>query len=48
MAYKLWDAASERWRRFNGPQLVADVLTGATFKDGVRVTEDATTTIVAA
>jgi transposase-like protein len=40
MAYKLLDAAQERWRRFNGYELVADVLAGATFKDGERVTDD--------
>ena len=34
MAYKLLDAAQERWRRFNGHELVADVLAGAQFKDG--------------
>jgi putative transposase len=28
MAYKLLDAAQERWRRFNGHELVADVLAG--------------------
>jgi putative transposase len=44
MAYKLLDAAQERWRRFNGHELVADVLAGATFKDGIRVAEDQTTT----
>ena len=44
MAYKLLDAAQERWRRFNGHELVADVLTGATFKDGIKVTDDETTT----
>jgi len=37
MAYKLLDAAQERWQRFNGHELVADVLNGVTFKDGVRV-----------
>jgi putative transposase len=42
MAYKLLDAASERWRRFNGHELVADVLDGATFTDGIRVTDDET------
>jgi putative transposase len=42
MAYKLLDAAQERWRRFNGHELVADVLAGATFKDGIRVTDDDT------
>jgi putative transposase len=42
MAYKLLDAAQERWRRFNGHELVADVLTGAKYKDGIRVTDDDT------
>lgn len=37
MAYKLLDAAQERWRRFNGHELVADVLDGVTFEDGVKV-----------
>ena len=40
MAYKLLDAASERWRRFNGHELVADVLKDVRFKDGIRVTDD--------
>ena len=44
MAYKLLDAAQERWRRFNGHELIADVLNGATFKDGVKVTDDEATT----
>jgi putative transposase len=44
MAYKLLDAAQERWRRFNGHELVGDVLDGATFKDGIKVTDDETTT----
>src|SRR3954469_9162185 len=42
MAYKLLDAAQQRWRRFNGHELVADVLAGVRFKDGNRVTEDDT------
>lgn len=37
MAYKLLDAAQARWRRFNGHELIADVLDGVTFKDGERV-----------
>jgi putative transposase len=37
MAYKLLDAAQQRWRRFNGHELIADVLADATFKDGERV-----------
>jgi len=44
MAYKLLDAAQERWRRFNGHELVADVLAGAQFKDGERRTDDEITT----
>jgi transposase-like protein len=39
MAYKLLQAASERWRRFNGHELVADVLAGARYKDGIRITD---------
>jgi putative transposase len=44
MAYKLLDAAQERWRRLNGHELVADVLDGVEFKDGVKVTDDETAT----
>ena len=44
MAFKLLKTAEERWRRFNGHELVADVLAGAQFKDGIRVTDDQTTT----
>ncbi|MGO8907461.1 MAG: IS256 family transposase [Solirubrobacteraceae bacterium] len=44
MAYKLLDALQVRWRRFNGHELVADVLEGVSFKDGIRVTDDETTT----
>jgi putative transposase len=40
MAYKLLDAAEERWRRFNGHELVADVLAGVEFRDGIQVTDD--------
>ncbi len=40
MAYKLLDAAQERWRRFNGHELVSDVLDGVKFKDGIRVIND--------
>jgi len=40
MAFKLLKTAEERWRRFNGHELVADVLAGVTFKDGIRVTHD--------
>ena len=34
MAFKLIDAAQDRWRRINGPELVALVRAGATFKKG--------------
>ena len=34
MAYKLLDAAQERWRRVNAPHLVAVVLAGGVFIDG--------------
>jgi putative transposase len=44
MAYKLLDAAEQRWRRFNGHELITQVLDGATFKDGIKVTDDETTT----
>jgi hypothetical protein len=42
--YKLLSAAQERWRRFTGHELVADVLVGVTFKDGERLTDDEETT----
>ena len=35
MAYKLLDAAQQRWRRVNAPQLVAVVRAGGVFADGV-------------
>ena len=44
MAYKLLDAAQERWRRFNGHELIGDVLAGVKFTDGIKVTDDETTT----
>ena len=37
MAFKLIEAASERWRSVNGPHLVALVLAGAKFRKGVLV-----------
>ena len=37
MAYKLLDAAQERWRKVNSPELVALVHAGIEFKDGTRV-----------
>lgn len=37
MAYKLLDAAQERWRALTGHELIAEVLAGVEFKDGIRV-----------
>ena len=37
MAFKLIDAAQDRWRAINGPKLVALVRAGATFRKGVLV-----------
>jgi hypothetical protein len=34
MAFKLLEAAQQRWRRVNAPHLVALVRAGATFIDG--------------
>jgi putative transposase len=42
MAFKLLKTAEERWRRFNGHELVADVLADVKFKDGIRVIDDDT------
>ncbi len=44
MAYKLLDTAQARWRAFNAAELVTALLDGATFKDGIKVTDDETTT----
>jgi transposase-like protein len=40
MAFKLLKATEGRWRRFNGHELVADVLAGIKFKDGIRVPDE--------
>jgi len=44
MAYKLLDAAQDRWRRLNGHELVALVRAGATFIDGKLQERKVTTT----
>ena len=44
MAFKLLLAAERTWRRLNGHELITEVLDGATFKDGVKVTDDEATT----
>ena len=40
MAHKLLETTQERWRRFNSHELVADVLAGMKFNDGIKVTDD--------
>ncbi len=42
MAYKLLEAAEQRWRCVNAPHLVALVRAGATFVDGVKVEREDT------
>jgi hypothetical protein len=37
MAYKLLDAAQDRWRKVNSPELVIQVRAGIEFKDGIRI-----------
>jgi putative transposase len=44
MAYKLLDAAQERWRALHGAELVKELLDGATFKDGIKIPDNQTTT----
>lgn len=43
MAYKLLDAAQDRWRRVNAPHLVALVRAGAVFTDGTHQERNPTT-----
>jgi hypothetical protein len=37
MAFKLIEAAQDRWRKINAPELVALVRAGATFDKGVMI-----------
>jgi len=37
MAYKLLDAAEDRWRSVNAPHLVALVRASVTFVDGIKI-----------
>ena len=48
MAFKLIEAAQDRWRAVNGPHLVALVRAGATFKKGVLIENKPTEDQVAA
>jgi hypothetical protein len=36
MVYKLMDSASKSWRSLNGSPLLADVVRGAVFVDGIK------------
>ena len=36
MVFKLMENASKRWRALNGSSLVADVIAGVVFADGVK------------
>ena len=40
MVFKLALSAQKRWRRLNGSELLADVVGGVRFEDGVKVTEE--------
>ena len=37
MAFKLVESAQKRWRKLNGSMLLADVIAGVTFKDGLKL-----------
>lgn len=37
MVSKFYQAAEQKWRRLNGNQLLADVVKGIKFKDGIKV-----------
>ena len=39
MAFKLLDAAGDRWRKINSPELVPLVRASVQFKDGIQITE---------
>jgi transposase-like protein len=41
MVYKLALSAQRGWRRLNSSELLTDVVGGVTFKDGVKITQEA-------
>ena len=41
MAFKLMESAQKRWHRLRGYSLLADVIEGVKFKDGIKVEQDA-------
>ena len=40
MVFKLAEAAQKKWQRLRGYKLLAEVVKGVKFKDGIRVSED--------
>lgn len=44
MAFKLLTTAQEHWKRFNGYELITQVLDGVNFQDGIAATDDNTST----
>lgn len=40
MAFKLLQSAQNGWHRINGYELLADIIAGTEFKDGIKITED--------
>jgi len=36
MVFKLMESASKKWRALNGSTLIADVIAGAVFADGIK------------
>ncbi len=41
MVFKLCQSASKKWRRLDGSHQLAEIIRGAKFKDGEKVTERA-------
>lgn len=39
MVFKLMESAAKHWRRLNGCDLIADILRGVKFTDGIKTTE---------
>ena len=40
MAYKLMQSAQTRWKKLKGFKLIADVIIGVKFKDGIKQEQD--------
>jgi putative transposase len=41
MVFKLWQNATKRWHRLRAAHYLTEVMQGMTFKDGLRVVQDA-------